>query len=49
MRTRFSDRRAAGRMLAKLLTKYADRENVLVLGLPRGGVPVESEHGHVTV
>ena len=30
-------------MLAKLLTKYADREDVLVLGLPRGGVPVAFE------
>ncbi|HTO04117.1 MAG TPA: phosphoribosyltransferase [Opitutus sp.] len=43
MRTRFSDRKEAGRMLAKLLTKYAERPNVLVLGLPRGGVPVAYE------
>ena len=43
MRTRFSDRKEAGWMLAKLLTKYVDRREVLVLALPRGGVPVAYE------
>lgn len=43
MRTRFSDRQEAGWMLAKLLTKYLDRPDVLVLALPRGGVPVAYE------
>src|SRR5439155_5285477 len=39
----FADRREAGRILAGLLTKYADRHDVLVLALPRGGVPVAFE------
>jgi len=39
----FADRREAGRFLASKLTEYADRPNVLVLGLPRGGVPVAYE------
>ena len=43
MRARFRDRKEAGGMLAKLLTKYVDRPNVLVLALPRGGVPVAYE------
>ena len=43
MRIRFRDRRDAGQMLAKLLTKYANRSDVLVLALPRGGVPVGFE------
>src|SRR5688500_11435255 len=43
MRTRFRDRKDAGRMLAKLLTKFAQRSDVLVLALPRGGVPVAFE------
>jgi putative phosphoribosyl transferase len=37
---RFRDRFAAGQVLAEKLTEYADRHDVLVLGLPRGGVPV---------
>jgi len=40
---KFHDRRQAGRMLADMLGRYAGREDVVVLGLPRGGVPVASE------
>src|SRR3954453_6766723 len=39
----FRDRAEAGRMLAAELGKYANREDVLVLALPRGGVPVGYE------
>jgi putative phosphoribosyl transferase len=39
----FQDRRDAGRELAKKLMKYAGRPDVLVLALPRGGVPVGYE------
>lgn len=39
----FKDRTDAGRKLATRLTRYADREDVLVLALPRGGVPVAYE------
>jgi putative phosphoribosyl transferase len=39
----FKDRTHAGRKLAARLTRYADREDVLVLALPRGGVPVAFE------
>lgn len=39
----FQDRRDAGRELAKELMKYAGRPDVLVLALPRGGVPVGYE------
>jgi putative phosphoribosyl transferase len=37
---RFTDRAAAGRTLSGHLLGYAHRRDVLVLGLPRGGVPV---------
>jgi len=37
---RFSDRREAGERLADRLRDYAGRPDVLVLALPRGGVPV---------
>src|SRR5437588_7653238 len=43
MATRFANRRAAGRELARDLARYADRDGVIVLGLPRGGVPVAYE------
>jgi putative phosphoribosyl transferase len=39
----FANRREAGRILAPLLRKYADSDDVLVLALPRGGVPVGFE------
>jgi putative phosphoribosyl transferase len=39
----FADRREAGRFLASKLKEYADRPDVLVLALPRGGVPVAYE------
>jgi erythromycin esterase-like protein/predicted phosphoribosyltransferase len=40
---RFRDRREAGRLLADKLTAYAGRPDVIVLALPRGGVPVGYE------
>jgi erythromycin esterase-like protein/predicted phosphoribosyltransferase len=40
---RFRDRRHAGRVLAERLREYAGRDDVLVLALPRGGVPVGYE------
>ena len=39
----YFDRRHAGRELARHLKDYADRDDVVVLGLPRGGVPVAFE------
>jgi putative phosphoribosyl transferase len=39
----FQDRSEAGRLLADRLRKYQDRPDVLVLALPRGGVPVAYE------
>ena len=40
---RFQDRRDAGRRLAQLLLPYANRTDVMILALPRGGVPVAYE------
>jgi erythromycin esterase-like protein/adenine/guanine phosphoribosyltransferase-like PRPP-binding protein len=40
---RFTNRIDAGRQLASRLTAYAGRTDVIVLGLPRGGVPVAAE------
>jgi len=39
----FRDRTEAGRLLAALLEKYAGKPDVIVLALPRGGVPVAYE------
>src|SRR5437667_8459729 len=39
----FRNRREAGRLLAAKLAAYANRPDILVLGLPRGGVPVAYE------
>jgi predicted phosphoribosyltransferase len=39
----YSDRTEAGRVLAERLGAYADRTDVIVLALPRGGVPVGYE------
>jgi predicted phosphoribosyltransferase len=39
----FQDRRDAGRQLAAALSDYAGRPDVIVLALPRGGVPVAYE------
>ncbi len=42
-RRRFHDRHEAGQLLARDLTAYKGREDVIVLALPRGGVPVGYE------
>lgn len=39
----YKDRTDAGQQLAERLAPYRDRKDVLVLGLPRGGVPVAYE------
>jgi predicted phosphoribosyltransferase len=39
----FRDRREAGRVLGESLREFAGRDDVIVLGLPRGGVPVAYE------
>ena len=39
----FQDRKDAGQKLATKLTRYANRDDVIVLALPRGGVPVAYE------
>ena len=43
MRRTFRDRREAGRVLAARLADYRDRDDVVVLGLARGGLPVAFE------
>jgi len=39
----YRDRRAAGRALARALSKYESEPRLMVLALPRGGVPVGYE------
>jgi erythromycin esterase-like protein/predicted phosphoribosyltransferase len=39
----FQNRRDAGRVLARLLDDYRNQPGLIVLGLPRGGVPVAYE------
>jgi putative phosphoribosyl transferase len=39
----FSDRHDAGRQLASRLSTFTGRTDLVVLGLPRGGVPVAAE------
>jgi len=43
LRLPFENRIQAGRLLAQALAKYANRPDVIVLALPRGGVPVGFE------
>ncbi len=43
MSFQFRNRAQAGRLLAAKLESYAGRDGLLVLGLPRGGVPVAFE------
>jgi putative phosphoribosyl transferase len=43
---RFRNREEAGRELAEALADYNDRSDVIVLALPRGGVPVGAEVAH---
>ncbi len=43
MERAFPNRAEAGRLLAEKLENYASRSDVVVLGLPRGGVPVAYE------
>src|SRR5262245_23721309 len=40
---RYQDRTEAGRLLAERLAKYKNRPDVVILALPRGGVPVGFE------
>lgn len=40
---KFIDRQHAGKVLAELLHEYANRADVIVLALPRGGIPIGYE------
>src|SRR5881398_3842723 len=43
MERAFANRTEGGRQLAEKLARYSNRDDVIVLGLPRGGVPVAYE------
>ncbi|MDL0430253.1 phosphoribosyltransferase [Marinobacter sp. TBZ242] len=43
MKLPIQDRETAGRELARALEDYRDREHIVVLALPRGGIPVAAE------
>jgi putative phosphoribosyl transferase len=43
LNARFRDREEAGQRLAAKLSTYANRSDVLAIGLPRGGVPVAAQ------
>jgi putative phosphoribosyl transferase len=43
MKTQFLNRSEAGQFLAETLNNYVNQDDVLVLALPRGGVPVAAE------
>jgi putative phosphoribosyl transferase len=43
MLTPFSHRAQAGEVLARALSRYAGRQDVIVLGIPNGGVPIAFE------
>src|SRR5437762_7892223 len=43
MERAFANRTEGGRLLAEKLARYSNRDDVIVLGLPRGGVPVDYE------
>ncbi|HEY5766308.1 MAG TPA: phosphoribosyltransferase [Candidatus Udaeobacter sp.] len=43
MKTQFLNRTEAGQFLAEILSTYANRDDIIVLALPRGGVPVAAE------
>lgn len=43
----FENRKQAGRLLAEKLIEYSNKENVLVLAIPRGGVVVGAEVSRV--
>jgi predicted phosphoribosyltransferase len=40
---KFKDRTEAGQKLAEALSKYKEKNNILLLALPRGGIPVAYE------
>ena len=41
--TQLLDRKQAGELLGERLARYANRDDVLILALPRGGVPIAYE------